>query len=101
MAVYVDSLVVWGGDEAPRCFRHKPSCHMYADSLTELHAMARKVGMRLEWFQNSPTLKHYDLTPSKRAAAVAAGAIEHDRRQAITKWRELRGSSRVAEGGAK
>ncbi|MGC4050964.1 MAG: DUF4031 domain-containing protein [Paludibaculum sp.] len=46
MSVYVDSLVVWGGDDAPPCFRNKPSCHMYADSLEELHAFAIKVGLR-------------------------------------------------------
>lgn len=90
MSVYVDSLVVWGGDSAPRCFRNKPSCHMYADTLEELHAFAIKVGLRRAWFQDSKTLQHYDLTPGRRAIAVRLGAIEHDRRQSIEKWRELR-----------
>lgn len=90
MSVYVDHLVVWGGDDAPSCFRNKPSCHMYADSLEELHAMATKIGLRLSWFQNHRTLQHYDLVTSKRVLAVRYGAIEHDRYQAVTKWKELR-----------
>lgn len=92
MAVYVDALNVWGGDSAPSCFRHKPSCHLYADTLTELHNFAASIGLRRSWFQDSPTLKHYDLTAGKRILAVRSGAIEHDLHQAIEKWRELRKS---------
>ncbi len=91
MAVYVDQLMVWGGDDAPRCFRHKPSCHMYADTLGELHVMADRIGLKRSWFQDSRTLKHYDLTPGKRSKAVVLGAVEHTRHEAIEKWRELRG----------
>lgn len=90
MAIYVDDLVTWGGDNAPYCFRNKPSCHMYADDLEELHKMAIKIGLKKEWFQNHPHLKHYDLTPSKRELAIKHGAISHDRREAVTKWEELR-----------
>lgn len=46
--------------------------------LAELHAMAERIGMRREWFQNKPHYPHYDLTESLRAAAVAAGAVEVD-----------------------
>jgi len=73
--VYVDPLRVWGGANAPRCFRFKPSCHMFADTLPELHRMAKKIGMKREWFQDEQ-LQHYDLVPSKRLRAVAAGAEE-------------------------
>lgn len=91
MSVYVDGLLVFGGDEAPRCFRNKPSCHMYVDTFEELHAMAKRIGLRREWFQNSPTCKHYDLTPSRRALAVAYGSVEHNRYQAVAMWKKLRG----------
>lgn len=74
MAVYVDPL-----------FRAKGNaegdewCHMFADSLAELHAMAAKIGRKRCWFEGlrrgSP---HYDLTPSFRAKAIAAGALEVD-----------------------
>jgi len=90
MAVYVDSLMTWGGDDAPKCFRHKPSCHMYADTLAELHVMAIRIGLRREWFQPSRTLSHYDLTAGRRKRAVECGAVEHTREQAINKWVEIR-----------
>lgn len=90
MSVYVDSLLVFGDDSAPACFRNKPSCHMYADTLAELHAMADRIGLRRSWFQNHRSLQHYDLVPSKRVLAVRYGAVEHDKNAAVTKWKELR-----------
>jgi hypothetical protein len=86
MSVYVDPLMVFGGDSAPRCFRHKASCHMYADSLEELHRLAGAIGLRREWFQDHAALPHYDLTASRRELAVRAGAIEHSTRE-MGRWR--------------
>jgi len=83
MAVYVDSLVdyVW---------RLGPSCHMFADTLEELHTMADKIGMKRSWFQKSNKgLPHYDLVRSRRNKAISFGTIELDRNTAIAKWREL------------
>lgn len=48
-------------------------CHMRADSKEELHAFAKKIGRKRCWYHRGD---HYDLTPSFRAKAVAAGAIE-------------------------
>lgn len=50
-------------------------CHMAADSLGELHAMAEVLGVR-QWFQDKPGRPHYDLAKSTRAKAVALGAVE-------------------------
>lgn len=83
MPVYVDQLRVYGGEDAPRCFQFKPSCHMYADTLDELHALASRIGMRRSWFQNKPSLPHYDLTPRKRNLAIRAGAIIHTDQQMV------------------
>lgn len=63
-------------------------CHMFSDSLdpTELHELARRVGMLEKWFQHKPRAPwqdHYDVTKTKRAAAVAAGAVEVTTRQMV------------------
>lgn len=73
MTVRVDELRVW--PTRIRCFKGG-SCHLSADTLDELHAFAALLGLRREWFQKHPRMDHYDLTPSKRALAVALGAVE-------------------------
>lgn len=67
VAIYVDRLIQWGNARW---------CHMMSDtSLGELHAMAQRIGLRREWFQDNAHHPHYDLTPNKRQAAIRAGAI--------------------------
>lgn len=52
-------------------------CHMTADTRAELDEMAVRIGLRRSWIQHPGTWKeHYDLTKSKRALAVKAGALE-------------------------
>lgn len=56
--------------------------HLVADSLRELHAFAKKLGLKREWFQfripeneRSACFKpHYDLFGSKKEKAIALGA---------------------------
>jgi Protein of unknown function (DUF4031) len=81
VSVYVDSLFDHGGSAT---FRWRRSCHMYADTLDELHTMAERIGMKRSWFQNKTKLPHYDLVPSRRAAAVKLGAIEHSRSEMVS-----------------
>jgi hypothetical protein len=57
-------------------------CHMIADSDEELHAMADRIGVARRWHQKPGPGSHYDIALSKRAAAVAAGAVEITWRQA-------------------
>lgn len=94
MAIYVDGLstffAVDRGDalskQAVRVGnRHGNQwCHLFTDgSLDDLHLFARRLGMKREWFQNHTRLPHYDLVPSKRAKALALGAIEVDRRRTV------------------
>lgn len=80
MSVYVDPLFEYGGS---RSFRWRVSCHMYADTPEELHAMARAIGMQRAWFQDKERLAHYDLVGTKRAQAVRLGAIEHTHEERI------------------
>lgn len=100
----------------------KPSCHLTIDcpdvtapgALEPLHLLAERIGLRRAWFQNHPTLPHYDLTPQKRALAVAAGAVEvedevfgdimkraraaHTARKAVTREGIDRIAERLASG---
>lgn len=84
MAVFVDPLfetphsITWHWDFA---------CHMFADSLDELHAMAVKIGLRREWFQEK-RVPHYDLNASRRAVAIRNGVIQLTREEAVVMWRE-------------
>jgi len=55
-------------------------CHLLADTLDELHAMAARIGMEKLLFQNE-TIPHYDISRTKRELAIAAGAIVIDRHQ--------------------
>lgn len=57
-------------------------CHLWADSIEELHAMAAKIGMKRAWFQDKDGFPHYDLVPTRRAAALRAGAKE----MALATW---------------
>lgn len=76
MAVYVDPAV-WP-------FGRMMMCHMLADTVPELHEMARKLGLRRSWFQNRPgKTPHYDVCKSKRAEAIRLGAVEVSRERAV------------------
>jgi hypothetical protein len=91
MTVYVDELFVTNRSLAdPQANRNfgngKKSCHMTADTADELHAFAKRIGLKREWAQHvgRPTL-HYDLTPRRRAAAVQNGAVETSARLQVIK----------------
>lgn len=65
MTVYVD---------APRHrLGRMVMCHMAADTLEELHAMAERLGVRRH-FQDRPGAPHYDICKMNRERAIALGA---------------------------
>ncbi len=77
MAVYVDDM--------KKPYRSMIMCHMLADTDDELHAMADQIGVARRWHQKAGTHhSHYDIALSKRALALAAGALEVDR-QAVAR----------------
>ena len=74
MGVYVDDLrPVMRNKSWP----YHTACHLVADTVSELHAFARKLSLRRSWYQsNNNNLPHYDLTENKRGQAVRFGALE-------------------------
>ena len=67
MAVFIDN------GKYP--YRRMLMCHMGADTLEELHAMAERLGIRVKWFQGHTRIPHYDICQSKRHLAILYGAI--------------------------
>lgn len=84
MSVYVD--------RARNAYGRMVMSHMIADTFDELHAMADRIGVARRWFQAAPpaSIPHYDIAQSKRALAVAAGAIDCDRNAFVGHVRRLR-----------
>ena len=66
-------------------------CHMFADTVDELHSMAAAIGMQRAWFQPA-SFPHYDVSLTRRAAAPRLGAIEVDRRQGFHIRKRIRAS---------
>lgn len=81
MAVYIDKLRERKPSET---WRWRGSCHLYTDwnNLNELHSLARKLGLKREYFQKG-VIPHYDLTRNKRLQAIRLGAVEKE----IRAWR--------------
>lgn len=68
MAVYVDDM------QAP--YGRMLMSHMIADTPTELHAMADRIGVARRWLQQGGTPReHYDICQSRRRLAIGAGAL--------------------------
>lgn len=88
MPVYVD--------KAKHLYRGMLMCHMVADSLDELHAMADRIGIKRQWFQADGSVPHYDICKSKRKLAVAFGAIEIGRREIVEVIRKHRNAKQEA-----
>ena len=91
MSVYVD--------RAKNRYGRMIMCHMLADSLHELHAMADRIGIRRKWFQPTST-PHYDICQEKRRLALAHGALEADRRMVVKLIRQIRAQKTVESPNA-
>ena len=73
MSVYVDDV--------RHSFGRMVMCHMWADSLDELLAMADRIGVARKWLQQPPKASwvHFDIALSKKALAINHGAILTDK----------------------
>lgn len=67
MTVYIDDMYRYAIGQ----FRGMQMSHMIADSATELHAVAARIGMKREWYQGD----HYDVPLTRRDQAIAVGAV--------------------------
>jgi hypothetical protein len=76
MAVYVDAPSYRIG--------RMMMCHMAADTLDELHAMADRLGVK-RWFQDKAGAPHYDICKANRALVVDLGAIPVSRKVLLLK----------------
>ena len=83
MTVYVDKLTTYPLEAIEPVARRNGArwCHLWADSINELHDFASRVGMRRSWFQDRKTFPHYDLVPRRRAMAIKLGAQEKSLRE--------------------
>lgn len=101
MTVMVDELVAWPqkATSGGRWFGSgKQSCHLTTDGpLDELHAFAARIGMKREWFQDHRLMPHYDLTPTRRERALAAGASFVPAREQARRRRAARERALLAE----
>lgn len=81
MAVYVDDVRHYCG--------RMIMCHMWADTLDELFAMADRIGINRKWIQGHPRLSHgkarkagwvhFDVSLARKNRAIEYGAILTDR----------------------
>ncbi len=86
MAILVDPAI-W--PRRGRRFAHLVSDHSYE----ELHAFARSLGLRREWFEGD----HYDVPTEVRERAIAQGAVAVSAAELVRRVRAagLRRGSRV------
>lgn len=80
MAVFVDKLRKCKPNAK---WRWSESCHLTADSLKELHAFAKWLGLKRMWFQEDRP--HYDLTRGMRERAIQHGALKKRGEEMIKK----------------
>ncbi len=92
MAVYVDPLMPVYSPTAPACFRGAgAACHLFADTVEELHGFAARLGLDRAWFQGRiGRTPHYDLTSKMRAKAVQCGALEIGYKEVVEIIRKFR-----------
>lgn len=102
MTIYVDDVMIPAS--VPNGSRMVTSrwCHLMSDQLdpSELHRFARRIGLRRTWFQHKPddpVHDHYDVTLSRRAAAIRAGAVQIDAYGLGELLRRRRAAVRVLE----
>ena len=94
MTVYVDNM----HESKLGNFGRMKMSHMIADTTEELLAMADRIGVQRRWLQYPGTHKeHFDIALSKRAMAIAAGAVEIDMEQTSAMCRRRRDTGELGQ----
>ncbi|KVF49549.1 MULTISPECIES: DUF4031 domain-containing protein [Burkholderia cepacia complex] len=91
MSVYVDDMYRYPVGQ----FGRMKMSHLIADTTDELLAIVRAIGVNPRWIQHAGTRdEHFDIAISKRAAAIAAGAVPITYREcgAMNKRRRVTGA---------
>lgn len=57
--------------------------HLVADTIEELHKMAKDIGVSRKHFQNKKSKPHYDICKQNKTKAINLGAIEVNDRYII------------------
>lgn len=83
VTVYVDNFRA--------SFGRMKMCHMMADTMDELHAMAECLDLSRGWCHGD----HYDISLTKRRLALQHGAVEATSRQLVDLRRKHRTSGQV------
>lgn len=67
-------------DDVRHDFGRMVMCHMWADSLDELLAMADRIGVARRWLQRPPKARwvHFDISLGKKTLALRHGAALTD-----------------------
>lgn len=86
MVVYVDDMYKLALGK----FRRMKMSHMIADTESELHIMAARIGVARKWYQGD----HYDICMSKRIEAIENGAVAITTRELSKKVTEKRMEAR-------
>ena len=88
MSVYVDG--------AENVYGIMKMCHMLADTLPELMAMADRIGVNRRWYQgfDKASCPHFDICKSMRVKAIKAGAIEVSMHELAVIMRTIKGEAR-------
>jgi len=89
VTVYVDKLTRYPNITGVAKRYGNYWCHMWADTLDELHAMADRIYLQRGWFQDRQGFPHYDMVQSRRLAALKAGAVEKSLKDHIREQLQL------------
>lgn len=85
MAIYVDAVTEYPASMIRDAHARRNGTrwsHLWTDTEAELVEFASWVGLDASWIQYAGTRRvHFDVTPSKRARAVALGAVQTTRRE--------------------